>query len=143
MIIRTIDTLLEGKSLISISSAASVREACKLLNIHNVGAVAVIDDGKLSGIMSERDVIRRCLDTPGALDAMRVADIMTADPVTIRRGASLVDAMTLMRDGGFRHLPVVDEEDLPVGMVSLRDIPTQYRVMAERYQEYLGGSLSA
>lgn len=143
MIIRTIDQLIEGRSLISVAPGARLRAACSILNSHNVGALAVLENGALRGILSERDVIRRGLVRPGSLDDLCVADIMTADPVTIRRGAGLVDAMTLMRDGGFRHLPVLDAAGLPVGMLSLRDIPTEYRLMAERYQEYMTGKVPA
>ena len=143
MIIRTIDALIAGRSLVSVRQDATVRTACGLLNDHNVGALAAMDGGALTGIMSERDVIRQCLHEPGALDRMRVSDIMTRDPVTIRRSAGLADAMARMQDGGFRHLPVLDDDGRVVGMISLRDIPTSYRMMAERFREYTDGDIPA
>jgi len=60
---------------------------------------------------------------------------MTPDPRTVDIGATLPDAQAMMAEGGFRHLPVT-ENGAPMGMLSFRDIPTEYRLMFERYEEY-------
>jgi CBS domain-containing protein len=85
----------------------------------NVGAVLVLDDGRLVGILTERDVLRA---VAGAVDlAAPVSSRMTHAPDTIESSDSVEHAAVLMIHGGFRHLPVV-EEDAPVGILSIRDL---------------------
>ena len=136
MIIKTIDVLLKGRKLVSVSPEATVKDACAQLDAHGVGALAVLRDGQLAGILSERDVIRRCVAAGRKTGETRVRDIMSPRVVTIRRDQSLADAQTRMIEGGFRHMPLVDDAGTPVGMLSMRDIPTEYRLMVERFREY-------
>jgi CBS domain-containing protein len=138
MIIKSIGDLLIGQSLVSVSPQQTVTETCHVMDAHNIGAVAVILDGTLVGILSERDVIRRCIVAGLDPAATRVNVVMTHKPIVIEHGESLAIAQSRMMDGGFRHLPVVDREGAPVGMLSMRDIPTEYRLMVERYQGYNG-----
>ena len=136
MIIKSISQLLQGRALLSTAPGAAVREACLVLAQNNVGALAVLEAGRLVGILSERDVITRCIAGNRRTTETRVADVMTARPVTIRRSESLATALDRMMKGGFRHLPVLSGADEPVGMLSLRDIPTEYRLMVERWRDY-------
>ena len=140
MTINTIDQFIARQTLVSVTPDATIRMACLFLNRHNVGALPVLENDMLKGIISERDVIRRCICEPGALDAMRVEDIMSTNPVTVRRSSTLAEAATLMRKGCFRHLPVVDDEGRAVGMLSLRDIPTEYRLMSEQWDAHHMGA---
>jgi CBS domain-containing protein len=94
----------------------------------------VVEDGRLVGILSERDVMRKCIGGNRRTDETSVAEIMTTDPATIEADASLADAFRVMTQGRFRHLPVTDGGRL-VAMLSIRDIPTEYRLMYERYVE--------
>ncbi|MCR8549345.1 CBS domain-containing protein [Salipiger sp. P9] len=135
MIITSIDQLLSGRPLISVAPETSVEEACSLMARRNVGAVAVLRDGRLAGIVCERDVLRRCISAGRPVAETPVAEIMTTEPVTVRRRESLADAQTKMSEGGFRHLPVVTGDGRPVGIVSMRDIPTEYRLMVERFRD--------
>jgi CBS domain-containing protein len=143
MTINSINQLLDGRALVSVSPSNTVKQACELLRQHNIGALAVLEHSRLTGILSERDVICRCVAAGLPTDQTRVLDIMTPDPVTIHRQASLADAQTKMSDGKFRHLPVVDRAGDVVGMLSMRDIPTEYRLMVERFQQYRDERLSA
>lgn len=135
MIIRSIEAILAGRAFHTISPDQTVRAACLKLDAADVGALAVLADGALAGVLSERDVIRKCLAMGRRTDDTTVMDIMTPDPVTIDAAAPLADAMGKMITGGFRHLPVT-RRGAPVGMLSMRDIPTEYRLMFERFQEY-------
>lgn len=87
----------------------------------NIGAVPVLHNGKVVGIFSERDLMKRvvaeCLDPR----TTRLAEVMTDDPLTVSMNEELENCMALMRRHSFRHLPVCHEGQL-VGMVSLRDI---------------------
>ena len=99
----------------------TVLETVRAMVERNIGAVPVVHNGKLVGIFSERDLMRRVvaegLDPRGTC----MAEVMTDDPLTINTSEELENCMALMRRHGFRHLPVCHEGHL-VGMVSLRDI---------------------
>lgn len=133
MIIRTVAQAVSERPLVSVAPGASVSDACALLDRENVGALGVTDDTGLIGVLSERDVIRRVIVAKRPLDTTCVGEVMTPDPQTVGRESSLVIAMDLMLRGGFRHLPIVDDGQV-YGMLSMRDIPGQYRVLYERYE---------
>ncbi|MFD0978078.1 CBS domain-containing protein [Tropicimonas aquimaris] len=120
----------------SIAPTETVRVACDRLNEANVGALPVLDGDRLVGIISERDVIRRAIGRRRPTAETQVEEIMTREPTTVDLSVSLSDAMRLMIKGKFRHLPVTDQGRV-VAMLSMRDIPTEYRLMVERYEEYL------
>lgn len=138
MIIRSIKQIIDGRPIHTIPPAATARDACMALKAADVGALAVMESDRLVGILSERDVIRKCIAGGRRTDETRVADIMTPSPVTVRSDTKVADAMEAMVTGGFRHLPVVDDGRV-VGMLSMRDIPTEYRLMFERFSEYIQG----
>ena len=93
-----------------------------------VGAAVVVDYGRLIGILSERDVLRAVAGRVHSSEA-RVRDWMTADPVTASPDTSPAEAARIMVENGFRHLPVV-EDDQAVGIVSIRDV-MRWTVAAE------------
>ena len=132
-IIRTVGQAVQARALVSVMPADSVAEACATLDRENVGCLAVLEEGRLVGVFSERDVIRRVVVKGRAPEETRVAEVMTADPQTVGRDTSLVIAMDLMTRGGFRHLPVEDD-GIVFGMLSMRGIPAHYRLLYERYE---------
>lgn len=136
MIIRSIGELLKDQVLVSVQPETRVDVACRLFEVHNIGAMPVILGHRLVGILSERDVIRRCLAQAKTPSDLMVNDIMTPDPEVILVNESLSRAMQTMCEGGFRHLPVMDRNGTTIGVVSMRDIPTEYRLMVERFGEY-------
>jgi CBS domain-containing protein len=101
---------------------ATVREVCQSLRDQGVGALAVVDEGNLVGIISERDVVTRVV-APGA-DPQRtfVSEVMTSPVRTVTEDISSLEALELMHDGRFRHLPVLDRGGRLVGMLSVRDL---------------------
>jgi CBS domain-containing protein len=110
-----------SQDIVTISPDATVRELVSLLATHNIGAAVVSSDGtSVAGIVSERDVVRRLNGNDAALSAT-VAEIMTADVRTCESSSSLDEVRSIMTEGRFRHLPVVDEGRL-VGVVSIGDI---------------------
>jgi CBS domain-containing protein len=108
-----------ARDLLTVDPALPVTEVARRMVERNVGAVLVLEDGRLAGIMTERDLMRAV--ARGARDEATVADCMTRDPETIEPDATTQHAATLMIHGGFRHLPVV-EGDAVVGMLSIRDL---------------------
>jgi CBS domain-containing protein len=109
-----------NRDLITVDPATTVAEAATVMGGKHVGSALVMADGKLSGIFTERDIVRALgehFDAAGH----PVSHWMTANPKTIASDASTEQALEIMLAGGFRHLPVMDGEDV-VGMLSLRDV---------------------
>ena len=142
MIIQSVAQIIDGRPLPRIDIGATVRDASHVLTDFNVGALVVMERDTLRGVLSERDIIRKCICLNKLTADTCVSEIMTADPVTIGPDTPLAKALGLMLDGRFRHLPVV-RDGQTIGLLSIRDIPTQYRLMVERYNEYLGGPCAA
>ncbi len=110
-----------SQDTVTISPTATVRDLVALLATHNIGAAVVSSDGvSVAGIVSERDVVRRLNGNDSALSAS-VAEIMTAEVRTCEPSSSLDDVRSIMTEGRFRHLPVVEDGRL-VGVVSIGDI---------------------
>ena len=120
---KTVGQLLEAKGaeVWTIGPDATVLEALNLLAEKNVGAVVVVADGKVSGILSERDYARkvRLLDRDSGDTA--VSEIMTSEVRTITRDKDVVDCMEMMTEFHIRHLPVVEGDTL-VGLISVGDV---------------------
>jgi CBS domain-containing protein len=99
----------------------TVFETVRAMVDRNIGAVPVLHNGKLVGIFSERDLMRRVVAEARDPGCTCMAEVMTDDPLTISTQEDLETCMALMRRHGFHHLPVCHDGNL-VGMVSLRDI---------------------
>lgn len=111
------------RPIVTIDINCSVNEAIDLLLTNNVGAAPVVEDGYLRGIFSERDVLNRILNKQvGDLDHVGVKQFMIADPQTAQPEDSLNAAILYMARGNYRHVPIVDAENRPIGMVSIRDV---------------------
>lgn len=118
-----ISTLIAGKRVETISPSATVHDLVNALKIHQVGALVVSPDGKrIEGIVSERDVVRAM---PGKLDqliGMHVRDLMTVEVVTCREDAPVADLMKIMTERRIRHIPVVDESNNLISIISIGDV---------------------
>lgn len=142
---KTVGALLDekGKEIYAVEPATTVYDALALMAEMNLGAVVVLNDGALVGIMSERDYARKViLEGRSSLDTP-VTDIMTHEVETVTEDASVEDCMTKMTAGRFRHLPVVDGE-IVIGLVSIGDvvkstIETQERLIVD-LEGYITGS---
>lgn len=129
-----IPAVIDGKQeLCSLPPDATAQQAARLLRDRHVGAVLVVDGRRLVGIVTERDLVFRLL-APGREAAdTRLADIMTASPETLAPDDTAAEALEKMRKGRYRHLPVLDGDQL-VGMVSIRDL---YEAVRATLQEQL------
>ncbi|HQT43978.1 MAG TPA: CBS domain-containing protein [Halothiobacillus sp.] len=109
-------------NVISVDPETSITNVVKLLGEKRIGAVLVIDaHDKLVGILSERDIVRTLNTHSAATLNMTAAQLMTHSPTVTSPEATVVDAMQVMTDGRFRHLPVVSNGKL-VGLVSIGDV---------------------
>jgi CBS domain-containing protein len=108
-----------SRDLLSVSPGDSLSEVAQRMVDRDVGAVLVMEGGELSGILTERDVLRAV--AAGIEAETVVADWMTRDPETMGPDDTTQHAAVLMIHGGFRHLPLVEGSDV-VGMLSIRDL---------------------
>jgi CBS domain-containing protein len=108
-----------SRDLLSVAPGDSLSEVAQRMVDRDVGAVLVMEGGGLSGILTERDVLRAV--AAGIEDQTVVADWMTLDPETMGPDDTTQHAAVLMIHGGFRHLPLMEGSDV-VGMLSIRDL---------------------
>ncbi|MEQ9104127.1 MAG: CBS domain-containing protein [Rhodothermales bacterium] len=111
----------KGRDVWSVRPDASVYTAIEVMAHRGVGALVVLDDVQLVGIISERDYARKVILQGKASKETRVADVMTERVITAPESVSVDEAMSLMTDRRIRHLPVV-ENGRVVGMVSMGDL---------------------
>src|SRR5215213_3250545 len=108
-----------SRDLLTVGSADALGEVAQRMVERDVGAVLVMEDDALTGILTERDVLRAV--AAGIQDDTVVSDWMTRDPETMSPDDTTAQAAVLMIHGGFRHLPLVEGADV-VGMLSIRDL---------------------
>jgi CBS domain-containing protein len=111
---------MDPRKLILVSGSMTVRAAAELMKSRRYGAVLITDADELLGIFTERDAVFRVIAAGRDPDSTPLADVMTPQPKTISPDKTFGHAMLMMHEGGFRHVPVVEDGKL-VGMVSSRN----------------------
>lgn len=128
------------RTIVSCKTSATVEEAARILSEHRIGAMPVLEDGRLAGIFSERDLLH-CVAREGAAALYRrIGEVMTAPVITVGPDTGVLDALSLMTRRRIRHLPVERGDEL-VGFVSIGDL-VKYRLdlveaEAEQMREYI------
>jgi CBS domain-containing protein len=110
-----------SKPVISVKKDMTIKEIIKLMDQHNIGAIPVCEDGKPTGIITERDILRRVLAKELNIDQMKATDIMTKNPVTIPYNSTILEVTRLMSENNFRRLLVVKNDKL-IGIVTAKDV---------------------
>jgi len=106
----------------SINEQQTVKDALSLFQQHKIGSILITNNvGNVSGIFTERDFLLKCAGNNEAL-AWNITDVMTKDPVCQTVEATIAFVISLMVHGGFRHIPVIDQDGKPVGIISVKDI---------------------
>lgn len=133
----------KGSDVFTISLPKTLLEVCSTLREHRIGAILIVDDsGKLAGILSERDIVRRiAADGPEALNT-DASTCMTSNVVTCGPEDTIQTAMARMSEGRFRHIPVLQDGNL-AGMVSIGDLVKRRIADAEKEAEDLKNYLYA
>jgi CBS domain-containing protein len=140
---RVKDLLSKKSSAIqSTTSTTMLIEAIKSLNEHNVGALLVIDDQKLAGIITERDVLHATAKYGSKIDNLKVEDVMTKNLITCGENESIDRVMEMMTDNRIRHLPILENDQL-VGIISIGDVVKaehqKIKAEADHLKDYIHG----
>ena len=117
---RSVKDVIAKQKPFTAPGSTTVAAAARLMKKHHVGALMVVEEGHLAGIFTERDALFRVLAESRNPKTTHVADVMTEKPQTIGPDKAVGHALLMMYDGGFRHVPVV-EDGKPLGMISARD----------------------
>ncbi|EGV17076.1 CBS domain-containing protein [Thiocapsa marina] len=124
--------LVRSQETISLGPQSSVQEAAELMAAHRVGAIPVVDAGKLVGLFTERDLLNRVVAKRLQPVDVLLSAVMTERPISVEPGVSLVEGLGIMSENGFRHLPVLAENRV-LGVLSCRDIPPDYWIMRDHW----------
>lgn len=125
----------KGMTVFTVLAHAPIAEAVRVLNEHRIGAVVVLaDNGKVAGILSERDIVRHLADDPARLLDRAVREVMTPDVITCDRRTTISELMEQMTAHRIRHIPVIENGDL-IGIISIGDVVK--RKIEETEQEAL------
>jgi len=130
---------LAKKNLVTARPDETVRDAVRRMAQRRVGAILIVEDGRLRGIFSERDVLKRVLARGLDPGSTQLGEVHTPDPLTVSRNTNVRECAERIREHRIRHLPVVDEAGRPVGIVSaldfLRLVVTQLEGLIERVHD--------
>ena len=108
---------------VAIRPSETVMAAVHKLAKHDRGSIMVCnDEGKLLGVISERDIVRKCLTSGKDLDKTKIQDIMTIKVIVAKPEDDLSYAINAMKEAKIRHIPIIDAQEKAIGMISMRDL---------------------
>jgi CBS domain-containing protein len=125
--------LVKDRKVCSIEADSTVLQAARYMMEQRIGALPVLRNGELVGIFSERDIMNRVVAVGRLPGTTKVSEVMTANPKAVDVNETIENCLYLMREFGFRHLPIVDGKELK-GLVSSRDILLRYISLKEAEQ---------
>lgn len=134
----------KGSAVHGIAPTLSIAEAVAEMNRLRIGAIVILENGKLAGIFTERDVLRRVVGAGIDPKTVRVTEVMSRDVITVAPEATVEDVAAMFTEKRCRHLPVVSQGQL-VGLISIGDISRwvadHHRAEAEHLRNYIAGGL--
>jgi CBS domain-containing protein len=133
----TIYDLVKDRRVLSIEADRTVLEGARFMMEHRIGALPVLRNGELVGIFSERDIMNRVVALGRLPGSTKISEVMTANPKSVSVEETIENCLYLMREFGFRHLPIVDGKELK-GLVSSRDILLRYISQQEAERRIAG-----
>jgi len=108
--------------LVAVRPEAPVAEAIAAMIQHRIGCVLVTEGDTLKGIFTERDVLTRVVGKQCPVDTTPVREVMSPDPESLTPDSMVAFAMNHMHVGGYRHVPIADDQGRPIGILSVRDV---------------------
>ena len=110
------------KTPIVVERGTSVLAASRLMQDGHVGSVLVVKKGVLDGIFTERDLLMKVIGAGKEISKLKVEEVMTSNPAVLQPQDMIAFALNYMYVGGYRNVPIVDEQDRPVAVVSVKDV---------------------
>ncbi len=144
----TVQDILSHKphTIHQVASTATVLDAARVMNDHKIGSVLVMYEGRMVGILTERDILTRVVAKQADPAATRVTEVMTRKVLTCRPNTRLNEARLVMRERRIRHLPVLEGERV-AGMVSIGDLNhAEHGILVEtihHMEAYIAGGTAA
>lgn len=133
---RHLSDIVLNRNPLMLPKTALVADACRQMSESRVDSVLVVDEQKrLEGIFTDRDAFRRVLDAGKESASTPLADVMTPHPVSMLTDNSAIDALRIMWDGGFHHMPVV-AGDRVIGVISQSDFGNEEKTQLEHEREF-------
>lgn len=123
----------KGATVHSLDKGDTLQDAIKALQTNKIGAIVVMGEGAVVGILSERDAVRVLGENGAEALSMPVSEVMTSNPVMCGPSDPLLKVLKAMSEGGFRHMPVADSTGKLLGLVSIRDV-VAYRLREIEYE---------
>lgn len=129
--------LAKGSEIYTIRPEATVLDATRRMNQHKIGALVVMQDNQVVGIVTERDVLQRIVAEQRDPASVPVSDVMTTDVICAEPDTDLEDAANIMKTRRIRHLPVCDSHGNLLGMISIGDLNAQHASAQEQTIHFL------
>jgi CBS domain-containing protein len=107
---------------VTVEASATLAETVQVLQRHRIGCALVVEKGRLCGVFTERDLLNRVAGKPVDIKRARVKEHMTPDPETLGPDDRVAWALNKMSVGGYRHVPIVDKDRRPLGVLSVKDV---------------------
>jgi CBS domain-containing protein len=136
----------KGSAVHAVASTITIADAVAEMNKNRIGCVVVLDEGRIAGIFTERDVLRRVVGADIDPKTVRVADVMTRNVYTIPPETTVEQTMTLFAERRCRHIPIVEHGQLK-GLISIGDISRwmsdTHRAECDHLKSYIAGGFPA
>jgi CBS domain-containing protein len=133
----------KGNAVYTVSGRDTVAEAVSEMSLRNVGSVVVLEYGRLIGLLTERDILTRVVAAGRQPNLTCVADVMTHHPVVLSPHATVEEAMNLFTEKRCRQIPLIDDEDRLVGLISIGDVNRwlveSQRIETAHLRQYISG----
>lgn len=108
--------------VIALDESTSLGEIVKLMQKKKIGSIVLTKDTELTGILTERDLLMKVLGVHENWKSIKASEVMTKMPQTLQAQDEIAYVLNNMHVGGYRHVPIVDENDKPIAMVSIKDV---------------------
>ncbi|MBL8021231.1 MAG: CBS domain-containing protein [Leptospirales bacterium] len=137
----------KGQGVISVHPDDSVFDTLRLMAEKNIGAVLVMADNRLEGLLSERDYARKVILHGRTSRETHVRDIMSRELIIVHPGDSVMESMAIMSEKRIRHLPVLDDNNHVVGLISIGDLVKrvieEQHIIIKHLENYISGGYMA
>jgi len=128
--IKVKELMIPKEKLVKVKPSITITEAAKIMYDKGIGSVLVVENEKLMGIFTERDIVKTVATGISLNESLE--KVMTKNPITIEEDEYLSKASIIMSEKNIRHLPVINKEGKLVGIISAKDIATYFYTIIER-----------